>query len=169
LRRVARPAPSAGCVVFWASARSRRLWTSRQAAAKCSVHQIGDPQDVARCPYKPNAVSQVFCGSTGPKMAGFSCHVVARSREAQPPLRPIVVSIDSRRVHHRRAQRRSRGAAPVVTQADKAGRESQNLLMENHVRGTAVRYPPQPHGRVAFRRARGDACQPRWLEWSPGL
>lgn len=47
-------------------------WTSRQAAAKYSVHQIGDPQDVAGCPYKPT------------EMAGFSCHAVARSREAQP-------------------------------------------------------------------------------------
>jgi len=72
LRRVARPAPEAGCVVFWASARSRRLWTSRQAAAKSSVYQIVGPQDVAGCPYKPT------------EMAGFSYHAVTRSWDAQP-------------------------------------------------------------------------------------
>jgi len=71
LRRVARPASEAGCVVFWASARSRRLWTSRQAAAKCSVHQIGDPQDVAGSPYKPDAVSQFSAGVRDRKWRDF--------------------------------------------------------------------------------------------------
>ena len=41
------------------------------------------------------------------------------------PLCPVAVCIDSRRMRHRRAQRRSRGAVPVVTQADKAGVSAQ--------------------------------------------
>ena len=54
------PARRAICSIPW-----------RQAAAKCSVHQIGDPQDVAGCPYKPDAVSQFSAGVRDRKWRDF--------------------------------------------------------------------------------------------------
>ena len=68
-----------------------------------------------------------FLREFGPKMAGFSRHAVTRFMGSSAPLRPIAACIDSRRMRHRRAQWRSRGAVPVVTQADKAGAKSDNI------------------------------------------
>ena len=80
------PPPRGGLRSFWEARDAPKLIEGRQAAAKCSVDQIGARQDVAECLARLNKVSRISASAPPdkPSIAG------------PEPIVPVAAYIDSR-------------------------------------------------------------------------